>query len=97
MGQRGASCVYRASRQTYMGSTRKRVIPHLENCVVVVQKMLRGYGCCHVGWGCCDKSNGLRGSDVLHHQLEFGHFLHEGLWMDRRRVRDQLKNLRVGV
>lgn len=79
LGQRGASCVFCAS-------TRKQTIPHLENCVAVVQKMLWGYGRCHVGWGCCNKSNRLRGSDMLHHQLEFGHFLHEGLWMDRRCV-----------
>lgn len=52
---------------------------YLKNRVAVVEQVLWGYGGRHVGWGSRHESYGLRGSDVLHHDFQLRHFLHERL------------------
>ena len=50
-----------------------RVQAFVENDIAVVQQVVRGHRCCNVGALRHDKVNGLLGSNVLHHDFEFGH------------------------
>lgn len=52
---------------------------YLKNRVAVVEQVLRGYGGRHVGWSSCHESYGFRSCDVLHHDFQLRHSLHERL------------------